>query len=207
MYLAKPVFPHPGPSHCLLDSLPPNIMGQSLNPFATHDPVPEDVKKSIPPVDYTPCPLDQRQTDSEVCEDCGSSFGWFCASTNCDCCGRMLCTRCCPPRYLLHDNPACQACTQNAYRLRRTQMLQAHYAEAGAKRPMSRQPLQGKTILVGQAKTAPSTDTPALTPPLEHEQPGQPQPCPLSHDSASEAEAPAAASKTAGEQDRGAAAM
>lgn len=133
-------------------------MGQSLNPLATHDPVPEEVKQRIPPVDYTPCPLEQRQTDCEVCEDCGSGFGFFCASVHCDCCGRMLCTRCCPPRYLLRDNPACQACTQQAYRLRRAQMLQDHYATAGVKGPAPpSRPLVGQTIRVGKAASPPET--------------------------------------------------
>lgn len=106
-------------------------MGQSLNLMTTHETVPEDVRDQIAPVDYTPCPAEKRQTNAEVCPTCESAFGWLCTSTNCNVCGLMFCTRCCPARYLLGDQPACRDCTAAAYALRRKQMLEEHLANAG----------------------------------------------------------------------------
>lgn len=99
--------------------------------FATHRAVPDEVKESIKPIEYTPCPVGDRQEGATTCEDCSSPFGYFCRSTNCDWCGRQLCTRCCPNRYLLSGAPACAGCTKKAYCLRRSAMLQEHMRGRG----------------------------------------------------------------------------
>lgn len=106
-------------------------MGQSLNPLRTHEEVPDNVKAIISPVDYTPAPMESRPTDHVACEDCGEQFGWFCRSTNCDWCGRQLCTRCCPPRHLLKGNPGCTECTRKAFCIRREEMLEDHLEHVG----------------------------------------------------------------------------
>ncbi|KPA76753.1 hypothetical protein ABB37_07580 [Leptomonas pyrrhocoris] len=106
-------------------------MGQSLNPLRTHDEVPDDVKATITPIDYTPAPPESRPTDHTACDECGEQYGWFCYSTNCDWCGRQLCTRCCPDQYLLKGNPGCKKCTRRAFCLRREEMLADHLEDAG----------------------------------------------------------------------------
>ncbi|KAG5495017.1 hypothetical protein JKF63_02069 [Porcisia hertigi] len=106
-------------------------MGQSLNPLRTHEEVPDDVKAVIPPIEYTPAPEEDRPHDRDLCEDCGEYFGWFCRSTNCDWCGRQLCTRCCPNAHLLQGNPGCRACTRKAFCIRREAMLKNHLESAG----------------------------------------------------------------------------
>lgn len=116
-------------------------MGQSLNPLRTHEEVPDDVKSSIAPIEYTPAPMESRPTDHAACEECGEQFGWFCYSTNCDWCGRQLCTRCCPERHLLKGNPGCTECTRKAFKIRREEMLEDHLGNAGMQlqqpRPMA----------------------------------------------------------------------
>jgi hypothetical protein len=109
-------------------------MGQSLNPLRTHEDVPDDVKAAIAPIDYTPAPMECRPLDQIACEDCGEQFGWLCYSTNCDWCGRQLCTRCCPPRHLLKGNPGCTECTRKAFRIRREEMLEDHLENNGMRR-------------------------------------------------------------------------
>ncbi|CAD2217810.1 hypothetical protein ADEAN_000529300 [Angomonas deanei] len=106
-------------------------MGQSLNPLKTHEDVPEDVRDQILPIDYTPVSDDMKESGKEMCEDCGNYYGWFVYSTNCNWCGRQLCTRCCPNRYLLKDKPGCGECTRKAYQMRRNQMLKEHYRQTG----------------------------------------------------------------------------
>lgn len=136
-------------------------MGQSLNPFATHEPVPDDVKEAVPPVDFTPCSPGSMQTGAEVCEDCGEAFGWFSYSTNCGWCGRQLCTRCCPERHLLKGCPGCQECTAKAYRIRRAAMLDEHYKAAGLPNK-SRSGAPAVTTSTG--RTTCTTDVPSTTP-------------------------------------------
>ncbi|AIO01352.1 hypothetical protein LPMP_330590 [Leishmania panamensis] len=105
-------------------------MGQSLNPLRTHDEVPDDIKAVIPPVEYPVAPAESRPHDRELCEDCREYFGWFCSSTNCDWCGRQLCTRCCPNRHLLGGHPGCKECTRKAFCIRREAMLEDHLKNA-----------------------------------------------------------------------------
>ncbi|GET91793.1 hypothetical protein, conserved [Leishmania tarentolae] len=106
-------------------------MGQSFDLLRTHDEVPEEVKAAIPPIEYTPVPEESRPHNRELCEDCGEYFGWFCSSTNCDWCGRQLCTRCCPNHHLLKGNPGCKNCTRKAFCIRRQAMLEDHLRNAG----------------------------------------------------------------------------
>lgn len=123
-------------------------MGQSLNPLRTHEEVPEDVKSTITPIDYTAAPMESRPTDHAACEECGEQFGWFCYSTNCDWCGRQLCTRCCPERHLLKGNPGCTECTRKAFRIRREEMLEDHLGNVGLR------PQQPQKTAMGVPMTA-----------------------------------------------------
>lgn len=99
--------------------------------IATHSAVPSDVKEAVPAIDFVPADEDQLEKGLSFCPECEENFGWFCKPVNCVWCGCMRCRRCCPNRHLLGDAPACAACTGNAYRIRRSQMLQDHYASSG----------------------------------------------------------------------------
>lgn len=131
-------------------------MGQSLNPLRTHDDVPEDVKAAIPPIGYTPAPAESRPQDHERCGDCGEYFGWFCYSTNCDWCGRQLCTRCCPNRHLLNGNPGCTECMRKAFRIRREEMLEDHLENAGLPPQHQQGPAVGVPLTTAAAAPAES---------------------------------------------------
>ncbi|KAH9578326.1 hypothetical protein LSM04_002407 [Trypanosoma melophagium] len=104
-------------------------MGQLFSDTATHEPVPAEVQQRIEPITYTPAPLSERRQDDRVCEGCGEPYMWyFTPSTNCDWCGRQLCRRCCPNRYLLGGNPGCPDCTRKAFVMKRDAMLKEHLA-------------------------------------------------------------------------------
>lgn len=118
-------------------------MGQSLNPLRTHEEVPDDVKASIVPILYTPAPMESRPLDHIACDECGEQFGWFSYSTNCDWCGRQLCTRCCPDRHLLNGNPGCTECTRKAFRIRREEMLEDHLGSVGVRQQHRQQTAAG----------------------------------------------------------------
>ncbi|KPI87796.1 hypothetical protein ABL78_3095 [Leptomonas seymouri] len=129
-------------------------MGQSLNPLRTHEEVPDDVKDTIIPVDYTPAPPESRPTDHDACEDCRELFGWFCYSTNCDWCGRQLCTRCCPSRHLLGGNPGCTGCTNKAFRIRREEMLNNHLEDVGMRPKHPHSPAMGVPVATSASHAA-----------------------------------------------------
>ncbi|KAK7194750.1 hypothetical protein NESM_000395000 [Novymonas esmeraldas] len=137
-------------------------MGQSLNPLRTHEEVPDAVKLAVLPVDYTPAAEENRPSDRELCEDCREYFGWFCWSTNCDWCGRQLCTRCCPDRHLLGGKPGCTACTRKAFQARRLSMLEDHLDNAGMPPPRQQGAMMGSAPISSAPAAAGGADALSL---------------------------------------------
>ncbi|KEG15295.1 hypothetical protein DQ04_00121270 [Trypanosoma grayi] len=104
-------------------------MGALFSFNATHEEVPDEVKERVEPIEYTPAPESARPKDGRVCEGCGEPFFYYLTpSTNCNWCGRQLCTRCCPNRHLLGGMPGCPDCTRKAFLTKREQLLDAHLA-------------------------------------------------------------------------------
>lgn len=130
--------------------------------ITTHEQVPEEVKSSVAPIEFTPVTSEEMDTVTALCEDCGEYFGWWVPATNCSWCGVRRCQRCAPKRYLLGDRPGCRECTQTAFQLRRSQMLQSHYNRVGVQQPVPTIPISPSLAkrLYGSSSQAGNADTP-----------------------------------------------
>lgn len=87
------------------------------------------------PLEFTLAVPEEVGEGSNECGDCGVTIGWRRSGVHCVYCGKYRCSKCCAPRKIFGDRPACGWCEGKALSIRRTQMLKDYYQRVGVEPP------------------------------------------------------------------------